>query len=106
MAYALGFPQTVTTLIYELRVWMPKRPRRCSHGPERDAFMMDFENECLKDWDARKGMPRGPRRFEKADWAALVQRNVYPNHLDVDWDEYVDFVSQGGGDEWFMEEDE
>jgi hypothetical protein len=49
-------------------------------------------------------MPKGPKRFEKAAWAALVQNNVFPHHSDIDWDEYVDWVSNGGGDEWFMED--
>ena len=64
--------------------------------------MMDFENSLLEDWDARKGIPTGPRRFENAEWAELVKRNVYPNHSDVDWDEYVDWVSSGRGNEWFV----
>ncbi len=70
--------------------------------PQRDAFFMDFENAILKDW--RKGIPRGPRRYENAEWAELVKRDVYPHHSDVDWHEYVEWVSRGGGDEWFQEE--
>ena len=97
MAYALGFAKTVTDLIYELRDWPPRRPRRTSFDhPGRDAFLMDFENAVLEDW--RQGIPTGPRRFEKAEWAELIKRNVYPNHSDLDWDEYVDWVSQGVGD--------
>ena len=65
---------------------------------------MDFENSLVVDWDARNGIPTGPCRFEKAEWAELVKRNVYPNHSDVDWDEYVEWVSSGGGDDWFMEQ--
>ena len=62
---------------------------------------MDFENSLLEDWD--NGIPTGPRRFEEAEWAELVKRNVYPNHSDVDWDEYVDWVSSGGGDGLFVD---
>ena len=103
MAYAFGFPKNVTDMIYELREWMPRRPRHCHHSrPGMNDFLMDFENSLLEDWDARKGIPTGPRRFENAEWAELVKRNVYPNHPDVDWDEYVDWVSSGGGDEWFV----
>ena len=104
MAYAFGFPKPVTELIYELREWPPRRPR---HGclvtrQGRDDFMTDFENEVLRNcWDARRGIPTGPRRFEKADWAEVIKRNVYPHSSEVDWDEYVEWVSQGGGDEWF-----
>ena len=106
MAYAFGFPKNITDLIYELREWIPRRPRPCHHTrPGREDFLMDFENSLLEDWDARNGIPTGPCRFEKAEWAELVKRNVYPNHSDVDWDEYVEWVSSGGGDEWFVEED-
>ena len=53
----------------------------------------------------KKGIPTGPRRFEKADWAEVIKRNVYPHSSEVDWDEYVEWVSQGGGDEWFQAEE-
>ena len=101
MAYALGFPKNITDMIYELRDWSPRRPGRTSFDrPGRDAFLMDFENAVLEDWG--RDIPTGPRRFEKAEWAELIKRNVYPNHSDLDWDEYVEWVSQGGGDEWFL----
>ena len=108
MAYALGFPKNITDMIYELRDWPPRRPRRTSFDRTsfdiqlRDGFLTDFENAVLEDWG--RDIPTGPRRFEKAEWALLVQRNVYPNHSDVDWYEYCDWVSSGGGDEWFMED--
>ena len=83
----------------------PRRPRHTLQGgPGRDSFMMDFENDVLRCWDARKGIPRGPRRFEKQEWAALIMSQVFPHHSDVDWEEYVEWVSQGGGDAWFQEE--
>ncbi len=68
--------------------------------------MMDWENAILGDWDARNGIPRGPRRFENTEWAALIRQHVFPHHSDVDWQEYVQWVSQGGGDEWFQEEED
>ena len=79
----------------------PQRPRG---SPPNDDFLMDFENEVLQDWDARKGIPTGPRRFQNPEWAELIQRNVYPHTSDVDWYEYVVWVENGGGDEWFTEE--
>ena len=88
----------------------PRRPYRtqiCTevvHTIDRDDFLMDLENEILREWDARKDIPTGPRRYENAEWAELVKRNVYPHHSDVDWHEYVEWVSRGGGDEWFQEE--
>ena len=37
----------------------------------------------------------------------MIQSQVYPNHSDVDWEEYIDWTSAGHGDEWFQaEEDE
>ena len=98
MAYVFGLPQDVTELIYSMRVWMPRRPR---HGHVNNSFMMDFENDLLDGWE--HDIPQGPRRFENAAWAQLVQRNVYPAQSDVDWDEYVRWVQSGGGDEWFLE---
>ena len=102
MDYALGFPKNITDMIYKLRDWPPRRPGPTSFDrPGFHAFLMDFENAVLE--DGGRDSPTGPRRFEKAEWAELIKRNVYPNHSDLDWDEYVEWVSQGGGDEWFME---
>ena len=50
-----------------------------------------------------QGIPKGPRRFENQEWAALIMSQVFPYHSDVDWEEYVDWVKDGGGDEWFQE---
>ena len=116
MAYALGFPKNITDLIYELRDWPPRRPGRTSCNlPDFDAFwqrhqfLSHFEYDILKRSQTlnrifyNDGIPRGPRRFEKAEWADLIKRNVYPNHSEVDWDEYVEWVSRGGGFELFKE---
>ena len=91
MAYAFCLPKDVTDLIYSMRVWMPRRPR---HGRVNNSFMMDFENDLRAEWG--HPIPRGPRRFENAAWAQLVQRHVYPAHSDVDWDEYVQWVQSRG----------
>ena len=74
----------------------------------RDNFMMDFENACLSShWDSSKRPhPKGPKRHEDQEWAAMIQSQVYPHHSDVDWEEYVDWVNIGGGDEYFQEDDE
>ncbi len=66
----------------------------------RDAFMMDFENYVLEYWDARKGIPTGPGRFENEEWAALMKTHL--EFSDTCWDEYVAWVRSGGGDEWFQ----
>lgn len=92
-----------------------KLPRRPNCEPrftpltiERDNFMMDFENACLsKNWDSRsRAHLRGPNRYKDPEWAAVIQSQVYPHHSDIDWEEYVDWVSRGHGDEWFQEEED
>ena len=83
----------------------PRRRRYTPHNRiDLDDYMMDFENTVLQDWDAHKGIPTGTRRFENAECAESIKRNVYPHHSDVDWFEYLEWVSAGGGDEWFIEE--
>ena len=72
----------------------------------RDNFYMDFENDILRKWDSRKkAHPKGPNRCKDPEWAAIIQSEVYPHHSDIDWHEYVEWVENGGGDEWFQEED-
>jgi len=75
---------------------------------ERDNFMMDFENECLSQrWDnSKRQHPTGPKRHEDTEWATMIQSQAYPDHADVDWEEYTEWVSRGHGDEWFQEEKE
>ena len=94
------------------RVLPPNRPGHIENHdiitPDRDAFMMDFENACLADkWSffSKGPHPTGKKRYEDPAWAAMIESNVYPNHSDVDWQEYVDWVSRGFGDEWFQEDD-
>ena len=83
----------------------PSRPRKRLLSVESDAFLMDFENACLANhWDSSvMAHPRGNRRYEHSDWGAMIQRQVFPHHSDVDWDEYCDWVRNGGGDDWFQE---
>jgi hypothetical protein len=76
--------------------WKPLR-----NNGHRDSFMMDFENEVLR---AFGGAPRGIRRHLDPQWAALVRHRVDPHHTDVTWAEYVEWVRNGGGDEWVKEE--
>ena len=67
----------------------------------RNNFMMDMENYILKQWDARQGIPTGPKRYLNEEWAKLVKSNL--EFSDTNWDEYVSWVADGGGDEWFQE---
>jgi hypothetical protein len=68
----------------------------------RDAFLMDFENRCLAEWDARQGIPKGPKRYQDEAWATHVLD--FLRFSDTSWSEYCQFVIEGGGDEWFVEE--
>ncbi len=92
------------------RVLPPRRPGRTLSDTiltvARDNFMMDFENSCLsQNWDnAKRQHPTGILRHADAEWAAMIKKQLYPNHSDVDWDEYCEWVFNGGGDEWFQEE--
>ena len=73
----------------------------------RDNFMMDFENSCLEqNWDQRCEWPTGSKHYEDPMWALMISRQVYPHHSDIDWEEYCDFCENGGGDEYFHDEDE
>ena len=67
----------LTDLIYELRGWLPRRKSRTSSDrPGRDAFLADFEIDVLRGWDATKSIPTGPCRFERAERAELIKKNV------------------------------
>ena len=80
---------TGSTLLPWLSVKMPS-----------DAFMMDFENACLQqNWDSRSH-PKGPRRFEDPQWAAMMRQQC-EEHSDVTFEQYCAWCLAGGGDEWF-----
>ena len=84
----------------------PTRPRKKLLSVESDAFLMDFENACLANhWNSCVPHPTGNRRYEHEEWAAMIKSQVFPHHSDVDWGEYVEWVQNGGGDEWFQEKD-
>jgi hypothetical protein len=74
--------------------WKPRRNVRT------DSFMMDFENEILGDFDGY--VPTGRNRHWDVHWETLVRSRVDPYHPDVTWREYVDWITNGGGDEWFQ----
>ena len=80
----------------------PKHPNSLTvFTRDRNAFMMDFENSCLADWVGE--FPKSKRRHLDKDWAAFMQKQVFPHHSDVDWWEYCLFVESGGGDEYFQD---
>ena len=69
---------------------------------------MDFENSCLSvNWDSsKKEHPKGIDRYLDLDWAAMIKSQVFPYRLDLTWEQYVEWVKAGGGDEWFQEIEE
>ena len=80
------------------------QPRR---SPPDDAFLMDWENSIWeRHWDARNGIPKGRHRDRNAEWAATIRNCAFSSHTGVPWQEYVQWVLEGGEDEWFQEEEE
>ena len=68
-------------------------------------FLMDLENSYLSEWDhEQRDNPTGPRRFEDPEWGAMMKR-ACDAHSDVSWEQYCEWVSDGGGDEWFQAEE-
>ena len=66
-------------------------------------FWLDLENYVLQHkWDARCGVPCGPRRHLDDGWRAemLVELEDYPRNS---IEQYDAFVLAGHGDEWFQE---
>ena len=78
-----------------LKITRPGKP--LYYSIQRDSFYMVFVNSCLANhWDSSSAPhPTGVRRHENEKWAGMIQSQVYPNHSDIDWYEYVEWVSQG-----------
>ena len=70
------------------------------------AFWLDLENWVLQHrWDARAGIPCGPRRHLDSAWRTIMLQELedYPRNT---IQEYEAFVLSGHGDEWFQEEEQ
>jgi hypothetical protein len=70
------------------------------------SFLLDFETWVLQNrWDSRIGIPAGRHRHEDPLWRQVIQEELrdYPRKT---WDQYVTFVLQGWGDEWFQADQE
>ena len=66
-----------------------------------DAFMMDFENACLQNWDSSvEAHPTGKERYLHPKWAEMMRQQCEA-HSDVTFEQYCEWVRDGGGDEWF-----
>ena len=71
-------------------------------------FPGQFEKavDLSQNWDSSKKHPIGPDRYKDPEWAAMIKSQVYPHHSDVDFQEYQEWCENGGGDEWFQEEED
>ena len=70
------------------------------------AFWLDLENWVLQHrWDARIGIPCGPRRHLDTAWRTIMLQELeaYPRNT---IEQYEAFVLSGQGDEWFLEDAE
>ena len=69
---------------------------------DRDNFMTDFENWCLQyRWDSSQhAHPRSPTRWQDPEWAEMMRR-ACENHSDVSFEQYCEWCTGGGGDDWF-----
>ena len=74
-------------------------------GLERffDAAMMDWGNRCLEKWDARQGIPKGKLRYQNELWAAHLKNQLVDAS---EWAYYREWCLRGGGDEWFVTDDD
>ena len=66
---------------------------------------MDFENRV---WLTTGTPPphRTPRELDDINIRnvlKMIRSQVYPNHSDIGRYDYVEWATQGGGDEWFQE---
>ena len=100
MKFLRDIRQRMPDPIDDMNHWLqPRRPNtslRCN--AIKDSFMMDFENSCLAKWGSRPH-PKGKKRHLDEGWAKMIQSQAHAHHSDVDWYEYVDWVSRGFGDE-------
>ena len=65
-------------------------------------FLSDLENWVLENqWDLRLGIPCGRLRHVDSLWGETMRFELlaYPRRR---WDDYVEWVASGGGDDWFQ----
>lgn len=67
---------------------------------EEDNFMMDCENEILRTfWRKPFEELKGIKRIENTEWINLIIK-----YTEIDLKKYFEWVKQGNGDEWFIDE--
>ena len=63
--------------------------------------LWDYENWLLSRYNIELGMPVGLERLTHEPWVRHVKSDL-PNS-DFTWDQYVQHVQAGDGDDWFLE---
>ncbi len=63
--------------------------------------LWDYENWLLSKYNIELGIPVGTERLTHEHWVRHVKSDL-PNS-DWTWDQYVQHVEAGDGDEWFFE---
>ena len=67
---------------------------------EKDNYYMDMENSALDKWP--KLIIKGKMRILNKEWLEHIKKYIdYGCGLDIAMEEYIEWVLQGGGDEWF-----
>ena len=67
-----------------------------------DAALMDAENWILSKWNhSIQEFPKGTRRYLDNAWAKHVMTLL--EDTDFTFNQYVEWVMEGGGDEWFQD---
>ncbi len=94
--FGRAFSRDVTNIILGMRDWEAEYKQR----RDRDSFLMDFENYCLKKWD--REIPQGPTRVDDPAWSAHMRAEIEDS--DTTWAIYEAWVRDGHGDEWFFDE--
>ena len=63
--------------------------------------LCDYENWLLSTYDTAKGIPVGMERLTHGGWVQHVKDDLPTS--DFTWQQYLEHVEAGGGDEWFLE---
>ena len=74
---------------------------------EQDNYLMDMENEALANWDnTNKVTGIGKERLKNEKWILHIREYIDDCcGLEEAMKQYVKWVENGGGDEWFNKED-
>ena len=75
-----------------------------------DSYLMDMENDALHNWDnlADDIVVQKIKRVQNINWINHIRKYIDYDYLHKTKDEaikeYIEWVLNGGGDDWFQEE--